>query len=68
MKTCKTIPYTHEEAERAGGLKPSNIKFTDLIYQGKTKMADYQQEEMENWSRLINEKFIFTVPYIFFVA
>ena len=50
MKSCKNIPYTHEEAERAGGLKPASIKFTDLIYQGKTKMEDYKEslEEMQN--------------------
>ena len=40
MKTCKEIPYTHEEAERAGGLQPEKVRFTDAIYQGKTKMAD----------------------------
>ena len=44
MKTCKEIPYSHEEAERAGGLQPFKEKFTDLIYQGKTKMEDYQEK------------------------
>ena len=40
FKTCKEIPYSHEEAERAGGLQPEKVKFTDLIYEGKTKMED----------------------------
>ena len=40
MKTCKEIPYSHEEAERAGGLQPAKPKFTAAIYDGKTKMAD----------------------------
>ena len=40
IKTCKEIPYSHEEAERAGGLQPAKAKFTEAIYQGKTKMAD----------------------------
>ena len=41
VKTSKEIPYSHEEAERAAGLQPERVRFTDLIYQGKTKMADY---------------------------
>ena len=40
MRTCKDIPYTHEEAERAGGLQPEKVRFTDAIYAGKTKMED----------------------------
>ena len=49
IKTTKEIPYSHEEAERAGGLKPNKIVFTDKIYSGKTKMADLKddQEEMK---------------------
>ena len=43
MKTLKEIPYTHEEAERAGGLMPEKVKFTDAIYAGKTKMEDLKQ-------------------------
>ena len=43
MKTVKEIPYTHEEAERAGGLMPEKVKFTDAIYAGKTKMEDLKQ-------------------------
>ena len=43
VKTTKEIPYSHEEAERAGGLQPEKPKFTVPIYQGKTKMADLQQ-------------------------
>jgi len=41
IKSTKEIPYSHEEADRAGGLQPATVKFTDLIYNGKTKMADY---------------------------
>ena len=44
MKTTKDIPYSHEEAERAGGLMPATEKFTDLIYSGKTKMQDYKEK------------------------
>ena len=40
MKTVNEIPYSHEEAERAAGLMPEKIRFTDAIYQGKTKMSD----------------------------
>ena len=40
VKTTKEIPYSHEEALRAGGQHPTKPKFTDLIYAGKTKMAD----------------------------
>ena len=40
MKTVKEIPYSHEEAERAGGLMPEKVRFTDAIYAGKTKMED----------------------------
>ena len=40
MKTEKEIPYSHEEAERAAGLQPEKIRFTDAIYSGKTKMSD----------------------------
>ena len=47
FKTCKEIPYTHEEAERAGGLMPNKIKFTDAIYEGKRKMADLEEAKME---------------------
>ena len=44
FKTTKDIPYSHEEAERAGGLMPATVKFTDLIYkEGKTKMTDYKE-------------------------
>ena len=54
MKTCKDIPYTHEEAERAGGLMPAKEKFTDLIYSGKTKIQDYkdkvEQNKMQQWN------------------
>ena len=35
MKTCKEIPYSHEEAERAGGLQPARERFTNAIYAGK---------------------------------
>ena len=45
MKTCKHIPYSHEEAERAGGLQPQKIRFTDAIYSGKTKMADLEEKK-----------------------
>ena len=41
MKSTQEIPYSHEEAERAGGLMPEKVKFTNLIYEGKTKMADF---------------------------
>ena len=44
VRTNKEIPYSHEEAERAAGLQPATKKFTDLIYQGKTKMEDYFQQ------------------------
>ena len=46
VKTTKEIPYSHEEAERGGGLQPPNLnyKFTDLIYDGKNKMADYKEK------------------------
>ena len=40
MKTVKDIPYSHEEAERAGGLMPAKVRFTDVLYSGKTKMED----------------------------
>ena len=43
MKTCKDIPYSHEEAERAAGLQPERIRFTDKIYLGKTKMKDLEE-------------------------
>ena len=39
-KSTKNIPYSHEEANRAGGLQPDKVRFTDNIYQGKMKMAD----------------------------
>ena len=42
IKTCKEIPYSHEEANRGGGLQPAVAKFTVPIYQGKTKMADLE--------------------------
>ena len=45
MKTTKEIPYSHEEAERAGGLHPTKIRFTDAIYAGKTKLADLVDEK-----------------------
>ena len=44
MKTVKEIPYSHEEAERAGGLMPATEKFTDLLYSGKTKIQDYKEK------------------------
>ena len=44
VRECKVIPYSHEEAERAGGQMPATVKFTDLIYNKKTtKMADYKE-------------------------
>ena len=48
MKTVSEIPYSHEEAERAGGLQPVKARFTDLIYGGKTKMADYHNKNSED--------------------
>mmetsp|Transcript_1449 Transcript_1449/g.2537 ORF Transcript_1449/g.2537 Transcript_1449/m.2537 type:complete len:101 (-) Transcript_1449:70-372(-) len=45
MKTTKNIPYSHEEAERAAGLQPAKVRFTDKIYEGKTKMADLVEED-----------------------
>ena len=45
MKVLKDIPYSHEEAERAGGLMPTSAKFTDLLYSGKTKMTDYKEDQ-----------------------
>ena len=47
MKTVKEIPYSHEEAERAGGIMPATEKFTDLIYSGKTKIQDYKEKLAE---------------------
>ena len=44
MKVLKDIPYSHEEAERAGGLMPETSKFTHLLYSGKTKMTDYKED------------------------
>ena len=44
-KTAKDIPYSHEEAERAGGLHPTKIRFTDSIYAGKFKMADLEENK-----------------------
>ena len=43
IKATKEIPYTHEEANRAGGLQPEKVRFTDTIYAGKTKMAEVPQ-------------------------
>lgn len=49
VKSTQDIPYSHEEAERAGGLQPEKVKFTNLIYDGKTKMADfYGQNEKKD--------------------
>eukprot|EP00356_Strombidium_inclinatum_P006497 CAMPEP_0170492084 /NCGR_PEP_ID=MMETSP0208-20121228/11640_1 /TAXON_ID=197538 /ORGANISM="Strombidium inclinatum, Strain S3" /LENGTH=140 /DNA_ID=CAMNT_0010767775 /DNA_START=8 /DNA_END=428 /DNA_ORIENTATION=- len=45
FKTCKEIPYTMEEAMRAGGLQPAKPKFTKAIYAGKTKMADLEESK-----------------------
>ena len=45
FKTCKVIPYTHEEANRAGGLMPEKVRFTDAIYAGKNKMADLEESK-----------------------
>ena len=43
IKTTKVIPYSHEEANRAGGLQPERIRFTEAIYAGKTKMEDLKK-------------------------
>ena len=40
VKSSQDIPYSHEEAMRAGGLQPEKVVFTDLVYAGK-KVADY---------------------------
>ena len=40
MKTCREIPYSHEEAERAGGLMPARERFTNAIYSGKKEITD----------------------------
>ena len=45
VKTTKEIPYSHEEANRAGGLQPETQRFTNAIYAGKTKMADLLPQE-----------------------
>ena len=43
MKVLKDIPYSHEEANRAGGLMPATDKSkTDLIYEGKGTMEAYK--------------------------
>ena len=52
MKTVKEIPYSHEEAERAGGLMPATEKFTDLIYSGKTKIKDYKEKIEQNQKKM----------------
>ena len=43
MKTTKQIPYSHEEAERAGGLMPEKPKFTEAIYSGKRTMEELRE-------------------------
>ena len=52
MKSTKDIPYSHEEAERAGGLMPAKEKFTDLIYSGKTKIKDYKEKLEQNQKQM----------------
>ena len=54
MKTCKEIPYSIEEAERAGGLMPATEKFTDLIYSGKRTIQDYKDkvEQKQNEKKM----------------
>ena len=50
VKTCKELPYTHEEAERAGGLQPEVAKFTKPIYEDgiiKPKMTDLVGNNMD---------------------
>ena len=46
VKTCKEIPYSHEEAERAGGLHPNRIRFTDAVYAGKTQLAQIDEKDL----------------------
>ena len=56
VKTTKNIPYSHEEAERAGGLQPEKVRFTDAIYSGKTKMQDLTEfSKKEEVSKKIDE-------------
>ena len=43
LKTCDEIPYSHEEANRAAGLQPNKQRFTDAIYEGKTKLKDLEE-------------------------
>ena len=45
LKATKEIPYTHEEAEMAAGLRPSKeTPFADAIHAGKRLMSQLVEE------------------------